>query len=248
MAQHVSRVGFGLALAALLAACGSEPSDTATVPGAPLPPPLNEDVSEDTAPATEPVIEVAEAEEAVAEDHDHSEDGHEHGEEDHDHDHDHADADKAHDHSHDHDDHAHDHDHDHAGGTVHVHGFGQAAFVREGETLSLEMTAPLANFGLSGDNRDIADKAAFAAQTFTLIEAGSCSETGSDVSIVMNGQHGDATVTRTFTCSDASDPGGVDVTAFVNFPGFETVEAIYLVGTSQNVLELTPSQTEFSLR
>lgn len=211
----------------VLAACGpgAEP------PAAPAPGETADPATEDTA-----LAEVQAADEAGGEDHAHDEDeGHDH------------DEDETHDDDHD-GDHDHDHDDDHAGGSAHVHGIADLAFALEGSTLTAEMISPLANFGLSEAEAVFSPEVVAALPGLITVSGGDCASQAPVGEIDTSSGHTDARVTFTWTCAS---PGGAMTARFAGFdafPGFETINAVFIGETVQKAAELTPSTPELSLK
>jgi type IV secretory pathway VirB10-like protein len=138
--------------------------------------------------------------------------------------------------NHDDDSHA-DHD-EHAGGEAHVHGHAELAVVREGNTISISLESPLANYGLSETETDLGDTARYADQTAELI-GGDCPRTERSVSARSDGQHGKMVIDLTFACDDASIISGVKVLAFDAFSGFDEIDAVALTDSGQNADSLS---------
>lgn len=237
----------------LIAACGQPaPQPDETELALPVPP------AEDEAPVVEAASDTAEPADAAhsegddhshdtaADHHEHDDHGHDDAEHDHEHDEDHAHHDDDHDH-HDHDDHHHDHDHDGVG-EAHVHGVGDLAVTRSGDQLTLTLEAPLANFSLAGSTRTLPDDFNAAGTSFTLLGDGGCTAEPSTTSIRAIGDHGNLTVTQVYSCTDIAAVSGVRVTAFEAYPGFETVNAIFLDENRQVPALLDPDNTDLSLR
>ncbi|MEM8615378.1 MAG: DUF2796 domain-containing protein [Pseudomonadota bacterium] len=175
----------------------------------------------------------------ISDDHDHGahdHDGHDHGDDKHDDDHGH----------HDHADH--DHSHDHAGGEAHVHGAADMAFIRDGNTLEISLEAPLNNFGLPENTTDLpAPASTYAGQIVTLIGGETCRETSQTVEAESDGQHGKMVIDLAYTCSDTAAISALRVDAFAAFPGFETIDLIFLDGSRQTAATLTPETPVFEL-
>jgi len=228
------------------------PQDTIV---AEAPPVVSEDtvVEEVEAAVAEPeaTVEVAaNSEAAVAEeDHDHAhEDDHDHDAEhkdDHDHDEAHADED-GHDHGDAHD-HGDDHDHDHAGGEAHVHGLSDLAVSLDGASVSVSLEGALANFDLDESLRTVEDPAPYTDGIVELI-GGDCTRDQAGVSIRPIGDHGNMMIDMTYSCAAIDSLEAIDVTGFVNFSGFEEVNAVVLTEAGQTAKTLTSSETRLDLR
>ena len=232
------------ALAFALAACGQadSPAESETAEAAP-PPAEEETVVEVMEAETAEVTEISEetepaaghdpADEPVDEDHDHGDD----------HDHDHAEGE---DHAHDHD---HDHDHDHAGGHAHVHGVGDMSIVLEGAVLTVDLIAPLSNFGLAEDGSagDAEFNAALDAEApfvFPSTDA-RCGDPDRDARVDMSGGPADGFITWTFNCAEPGTLAEVSTELIDSFPGFETIDVVGLKGGGETVAELSASEQRF---
>ncbi|MFN4024324.1 MAG: DUF2796 domain-containing protein [Hyphomonas sp.] len=204
----------------VLAACG---------PGAGPVVPEAADAEEEASAEAEPEDNDGAHEEGEDGDHD-AQDGH-----DHDDDHAHADED-------------HDHDHDHAGGSAHVHGVADLALVLEGSSLTAEMISPLANFGLSEAEGVITDEVITSLPTMILLTGGNCTGETPQAEIDRSSGHTDARITFSWTCADPSSLMAASFAGFSTYQGFETVNAIFLDGSTQKAAELKPSAPQFALR
>lgn len=168
-----------------------------------------------------------------------------HGE-DHDHDHGNGRSDtKGDDHVHDHD---HDHDDDHAGGAPHVHGVAQLALSLEGDRVTGEMMSPLANFGLSEAEGIITDAVRASLPGLVSLSGGGCVSEAAEAEVDRTSGHADAKVGYSWRCSDAGGVSAVRFTGFTVYPGFETIETVYLSDTGQKAGRLTPSAPELALK
>lgn len=194
-------------------------------------------------------VEAAETETAEHDGEDHAE-GEMHGDEGHD---EHAEEDHSEDHEgheeHSGDDHDEDH-HDHAGGTAHVHGGGDISFVLEGNTLTVDLLAPLANFGLSeaGDVTVAAFEAALDAQApfvFPNSEAKCADPAERVVDIDNEGDHSEGSVTWTFNCDDPGALRSVQTELIDAFEGFEELDAVGLKDGADKAMTLTKSGQAF---
>lgn len=188
--------------------------------------------------AEPPAVQEAVEEEAVAEDFAAEAEMEEPSEDHNDEDHDGA----------EHDDHDHDHDHDHAGGTAHVHGVADLAFSLEGNSLTAEMISPLANFGLSEAEGVVTGEVIDSLPLMILLTGGNCLGETPQAEIDKSSGHTDARISFSWTCANPSSLMSASFAGFSTYPGFETVNAIFLDGSSQKAAELTPSAPQFSLR
>ena len=206
----------------VLAACGGEPAGPSTDTT------LVEDL---TTAETETEIEMetdTSVEPAMAETEDHDED--DHNEDDH-----------THVHSHDDDD-------DHAGGTPHVHGIADLAIVLDGSTLTAELISPLANFGLSESEAVITPAVTETLPRLIMLTGGGCTADTPDAAIDQSSGHTDARIQFSWTCTNASEVMFASFAGFTNYPGFETVNAVYISDGAQKAAALTPSAPQFSLQ
>jgi len=212
----------------VLAACGGEPAgpsgDTTLV----------EDLAAmETDAEAETSVDLAMAD---TEDHD----GDEHHDDDHDHD---ADDHGEEDHTH-----VHSHDHDHAGGTPHVHGIADLAIVLDGSTLTAELISPLANFGLSESEAIITPEVTETLPRLIMLTGGGCTADTPDAAIDQSSGHTDARIQFSWTCANASEVMFASFAGFTSYPGFETVNAVYISDGAQKAAALTPSAPQFSLQ
>lgn len=157
-------------------------------------------------------------------------------------------AGEAHDHAHDGDEHDHDDDHAHAGGAAHVHGVADLALVLEGNSLTAEMISPLANFGLSESEGVISDAVIESLSTMILLTGGNCMAETPEAEIDRSSGHTDAHVTFSWTCADPASLMSASFAGFATYPGFETINVVFLDGSSQKSAELTPGAPQISLR
>lgn len=174
----------------------------------------------------------------------HTDDDHAH--DDHTHD-DHGHDDHAHD-DHAHDDHDHDHDHDHAGGTPHVHGIADLALVLEGEELTGELITPLANFGLSESEGIITAEVTESLPRLVLLTGGNCTAGTPEAEIDRSGGHTDAKIQFSWTCTNPSEVMFASFAGFAAYPGFETVNTVFIADGAQKSTALTANAPQMSLR
>ena len=171
--------------------------------------------------------ETATTAETQADEHDHVEDDHDHEVED---------------------DHDHDHDEDHAGGTAHVHGIADLAFVIEGGRLSAEMISPLANFGLSESEGAFSSEVTEALPGLISISGGDCVPDAPEAEVDTSSGHTDGHVEFSWVCANPANIASARFEGFTAFPGFETINAVFISDTAQNAAELKPSAPEISLK
>ncbi|MFN3314638.1 MAG: DUF2796 domain-containing protein [Hyphomonas sp.] len=166
------------------------------------------------------------------------------GTEDHDGDHhdedDHGEDDHTHVHSHD--------DDDHAGGTPHVHGLADLAIVLDGSTLTAELISPLANFGLSESEGVISPAVTETLPRLIMLTGGGCTADTPDAAIDQSSGHTDARIQFSWTCANPADVMFASFAGFTSYPGFETVNAVYISDGAQKAAALTPSAPQFSLQ
>lgn len=163
--------------------------------------------------------------------------------------HDAHDEDHAEDEAHaDHEGEEHDHDHDHAGGTAHVHGIADLAFAVEGGKLTAELISPLANFGLSEADGIITDEVKAALPGLITLTGGNCTADTPVAEVDTSSGHTDGHVNFSWTCANLGNVSVARFAGFTAFPGFETVNAVFVGDTVQKAAALTPSAPELSLK
>lgn len=208
----------------VLAACGGEPAgpatDTTLVEDLAA---METEVGAETETGPEPAT--AETEEHDDDDHDHDD----HGVDDH-----------THVHSHD--------DDDHAGGSPHVHGIADLAIVLDGSTLTAELISPLANFGLSESEAVITPAVTETLPRLIMLTGGGCTADTPDAAIDQSSGHTDARIQFSWTCANASEVMFASFAGFTSYPGFETVNAVYISDGAQKAAALKPSSPQFSLQ
>lgn len=142
----------------------------------------------------------------------------------------------------------------HAGGEAHVHGGGDMAVVIEGNTVSIELEAPLANFGLAEAGGALMTDLAFATfldeqdPLLSLDGAGDCGIPARGAEIHVHGDHGEGRISWDIDCAAPDALTGVTLTLFGVFPGFDNVDAIALIGAEQRAAELTAAAPTLSLQ
>lgn len=150
---------------------------------------------------------------------------------------------------HDHEDgEAHAHDEDHAGGTAHVHGIADLAFVLEGGKLSAEMISPLANFGLSEGDGVFTEEVKASLPALITVTGGDCTAEPPVAEVDTSSGHTDGHVNFSWTCVNPANVSSAQFAGFAAFPGFETINAVFVGDTVQKAAELTPSSPELSLK
>nr|WP_321442426.1 DUF2796 domain-containing protein [uncultured Hyphomonas sp.] len=140
---------------------------------------------------------------------------------------------------------ANDHDEGHAG-EPHEHGGGDLSISREDDFLTVNLDAPLANFGLSETKVPEGKKAEKLAEGIVEpIGPTTCEETERAINGRTNGTHGAITLSVVWRCKKIDRVEGMQVHVFELYPGFHHIDAIYLGPEGQQVAkELTPSDTE----
>lgn len=154
-----------------------------------------------------------------------------------------AEAAKAEDHDHDHDD-----DHDNAGGTAHVHGVADLAITRDGNQISAQIISPLANFGLSEADGAFTPEVIAGLPGLIELTGGACNASAPVAAIDSSSGHTDADISFSWTCGNAGAVTAIRFAGFASFPGFETVNAVYIGEGVQKAGELTPSKSGLSLK
>ncbi len=146
--------------------------------------------------------------------------------------------------------HAHDDDeeHDHAGGTAHVHGVADLAFVVENGKLVAEMMSPLANFGLSEADGVFTQEVVSALPSLLVLSGGNCSAETPVGEVDTSSGHTDGRIEFSWTCENPNAVTAARFTGFEAFPGFETINAVFVGETVQKAAVLTPSSPELSLK
>ena len=140
-----------------------------------------------------------------------------------------------------HDSHDEEHDHadpDSAGGEAHLHGHAELALTQTGDTLSVSLISPLANFGLSEASADLTDAQAYADNLIRL-SGGDCSETERHVHAKSDGQHGTMEIEITYSCAAIDSLTSATIVLFETYTGFEEIDAVLLTPTEQVAAELT---------
>ncbi|MBY9066221.1 DUF2796 domain-containing protein [Hyphomonas sp. WL0036] len=143
---------------------------------------------------------------------------------------------------------AHDHHEDHAGGAAHVHGIADLAFVFEGNRLTAEMISPLANFGLSEADGTITEEAKAAFPGLVTVTGGECSAEMPEAVVDTSSGHTDIHLNFVWSCARPGAVTAARFDGFTVFPGFETINAVFIGDTVQKAAELTPSAPEISLK
>lgn len=152
----------------------------------------------------------------------------------------------------DHDDHAHDHDNeDGIDLSAHAHGAADLAVVLEGETLSISLDSPLANFGVSegGAEMDQVEgmyKAApMPSSAFTPTAAAGCDVTEEERNIIRSGDHGRFEWQISYTCAAPENLTGITVDLF-KMKGFERIDAVMIGENGETAKTLTAKSTDLN--
>jgi len=136
-----------------------------------------------------------------------------------------------------------------AGGEAHVHGAGEFAVAVDGDVLTVTLDAPLANFGLGeGDTDTLAVSTGIGDGLVSFEGGANCQPGDRHIETRTVGDHSGLTLTLSFTCTDIESLEGVRLNAFSEFPGFETVNAIFIGRDTQVAGVLTAGNPELSTR
>ena len=136
-----------------------------------------------------------------------------------------------------------------AGGEAHVHGAGEFAVAVDGDVLTVTLDAPLANFGLGEGDTDTLEVSTGIGDGLVSFEGGAnCQPVDRRIETRTVGDHSGLTLTLSFTCADIEKLEGVRLNAFSEFPGFETVNAIFIGPDAQVASVLTAGNPELSTR
>lgn len=144
--------------------------------------------------------------------------------------------------------HEHDEEHDHAGGAAHVHGVADLAFVVENGKLTAEMISPLANFGLSEGDGAFTPEVVSALPSLIELAGGNCSAETPVGEVDTSSGHTDGHVAFSWSCENPDAVAAARFAGFDAFPGFETINAVFVGDTVQKAAVLTPSSPELSLK
>ena len=136
-----------------------------------------------------------------------------------------------------------------AGGEAHVHGAGEFAVAVDGDVLTVTLDAPLANFGLGeGDTDTLEVSTGIGEGLVSFVGGANCQPGDRRIETRTVGDHSGLTLTLSFTCKDIEALEGVRLNAFSEFPGFETVNAIFIGPDTQVAGVLTAGNPELSTR
>lgn len=136
-----------------------------------------------------------------------------------------------------------------AGGEAHVHGAGEFAVAVDGDLLTVTLDAPLANFGLGEGDTDTLEVSTGIGDGLVRFEGGAnCQPGDRHIETRTAGDHSGLTLSLSFTCTDIEKLEGVRLNAFSEFPGFETVNAIFIGPDAQVASVLTAGNPELSTR
>lgn len=153
------------------------------------------------------------------------------------------------DHAHEDDEtHEHDHEEDHAGGSAHVHGIADLALVVEDGNLTAEMISPLANFGLSEADGEFTEEVIAALPGLITLTGGNCAADTPVGKVDTSSGHTDGHVNFAWTCANPDEVTAAQFAGFAAFPGFETINAVFVGEAVQKAAVLTPSSPEISLK
>ena len=136
-----------------------------------------------------------------------------------------------------------------AGGEAHVHGAGEFAVAVDGDVLTVTLDAPLANFGLGEGDADTLEVSTGIGDGLVRFEGGAdCQPGDRHIETRTAGDHSGLTLTLSYTCTDIEKLEGIRLNAFSEFPGFETVNAIFIGPDAQVASVLTAGNPELSTR
>ena len=136
-----------------------------------------------------------------------------------------------------------------AAGEAHVHGAGEFAVAVDGDVLTVTLDAPLANFGLGEGDTDALEVSTGIGDKLVSFQGNAdCTEGNRHIQTRTVGDHSGLTLTLEFTCSALDKLDGVRLNAFSEFPGFQTVDAVFVGPDSQTAAVLTPGNPELATR
>ncbi|MEH6696402.1 MAG: DUF2796 domain-containing protein [Hyphomonas sp.] len=136
-----------------------------------------------------------------------------------------------------------------AGGEAHVHGAGDFAVAVDGDLLTVTLDAPLANFGLGEGDTDALEVSTGIGDDLVSFQGpAECTESGRHIQTRTVGDHSGLTLTLEYTCTALDKLDGVRLNAFSEFPGFQTVDAVFVGPDSQMAAVLTPGNPELATR
>jgi|TARA_R110002020_G_scaffold83397_2_gene207104 hypothetical protein len=136
-----------------------------------------------------------------------------------------------------------------AGGEPHVHGAGEFAVAVDGDLLTVTLDAPLANFGLGEGDTDALEVSTGIGDDLVSFQGDAdCKAGNRHIQTRTVGDHSGLTLTLEFTCSALDKLDGVRLNAFSEFPGFQTVDAVFVGPDSQMAAVLTPGNPELATR
>ena len=257
--------GAALALALVLAGCGSDDETSGTTAAAVA------STEAEQPDATDPADDEDPAGEEDHDDEDHDDEDpageEDHDDEDHD-DEDHDDEDPAGEEDHDDEDHADedhddedhdDHDGEGSGGLgAHEHGSAELSVAWVGSDVVIDLISPTQNvFGFEYEPETEEDLAIEAERTEALTASGivGISE-GADCELTepatadveREGSHAEVTVSWAFSCANPDEISEVDLgPLFAEFPGFVDIDAEWVSETSQSSAELSPQESTLRL-
>ncbi|RAN36812.1 ZrgA family zinc uptake protein [Hyphomonas pacifica] len=132
--------------------------------------------------------------------------------------------------------------HDHAGGEAHVHGTAELAVTQEDNFITINVDAPLANFGLSeATKKKDTDFEQYAEGLTELMGDARCDLVERSAAIRRNGDHAALTLSIVWDCRRPSRLDGLMFTGFDLYPGFEKVSSVFLGADKQTSATLTPA-------
>ncbi|KCZ90069.1 ZrgA family zinc uptake protein [Hyphomonas johnsonii] len=131
---------------------------------------------------------------------------------------------------------------------AHVHGSGDLAVTVDGDVLTVTLDAPLANFGLGeSDAGALQISTGIGDHLVTFTGAAGCKEGDRDIQTRTNGDHAALTLTVTFACAKLAALDGVRLNVFSEFPGFQSVDAVFIGPDMQTASVLTAANPELAV-
>ncbi len=138
-------------------------------------------------------------------------------------------------------------DHDDAGGEAHVHGLADLAVTLDGNVISAQIVSPLANFGVPEADAALPDAVITSLPGLISLAGGDCTPAPPVAAIDTSSGHTDAVIDFSWTCQNPAAVTAFRFDGFAAYPGFETVNAVFLGGMVQKAAGLTASSPELPL-
>lgn len=134
-------------------------------------------------------------------------------------------------------------------GEVHEHGKGELAITLDGATLTVSLEAPLASFAsfehepeTPEQRQELQDvRAGFmrVSRNVAINGQAGCEFNTREVGFRHTGDHGSVMVDYAFECTTPDALTSVRLRTFDDYPGLESVDAVFLDGTDQKAKSLT---------